>query len=241
MKVINYLLGYKDLYIVQDTKMFNFSLDSVLLPNFISLNKNIKNVMDIGCGNAPIPLILSTKTNAKIIGIELQKEVCEMAKESININNLDKQIEIVNADINKIYKDYEVGSFDLITCNPPYFKYTDTSNVNLNDYKTLARHEIKLNIEQIMTISKYLLNNNGVIGIVHRPERLSDIVQAMRNNNIEPKRIQFVYPHENSEANIVLIEGRKNGRPGVKILPPLISHDPNGKYTDEIKIYFENN
>lgn len=241
MKVINYLLGYKDLYIVQDTEMFNFSLDSVLLPNFISLNKNIKNVMDIGCGNAPIPLILSTKTNAKIIGIELQKEVCEMAKESININNLDKQIEIVNADINKIYKDYEVGSFDLITCNPPYFKYTDTSNVNLNDYKTLARHEIKLNIEQIMTISKYLLNNNGVIGIVHRPERLSDIVQAMRNNNIEPKRIQFVYPHENSEANIVLIEGRKNGRPGVKILPPLISHDPNGKYTDEIKIYFENN
>lgn len=241
MKVINYLLGYKDLYIVQDTEMFNFSLDSVLLPNFISLNKNIKNVMDIGCGNAPIPLILSTKTNAKIIGIELQKEVCEMAKKSININNLDKQIEIVNADINKIYKDYEVGSFDLITCNPPYFKYTDTSNVNLNDYKTLARHEIKLNIEQIMTISKYLLNNNGVIGIVHRPERLSDIVQAMRNNNIEPKRIQFVYPHENSEANIVLIEGRKNGRPGVKILPPLISHDPNGKYTDEIKIYFENN
>ena len=111
----------------------------------------------------------------------------------------------------------------------------------MNDYKTLARHEIKLNIEQIMTISKYLLNNNGVIGIVHRPERLSDIVQAMRNNNIEPKRIQFVYPHENSEANIVLIEGRKNGRPGVKILPPLISHDPNGKYTDEIKIYFENN
>lgn len=241
MKVINYLLGYKDLYIVQDTEMFNFSLDSVLLPNFISLNKNIKNVMDIGCGNAPIPLILSTKTNARIIGIELQKEVCEMAKESININNLDKQIEIVNADINKIYKDYEVGSFDFITCNPPYFKYTDTSNVNLNDYKTLARHEIKLNIEQIMTISKYLLNNNGVIGIVHRPERLSDIVQAMRNNNIEPKRIQFVYPHENSEANIVLIEGRKNGRPGVKILPPLISHDSNGQYTDEIKIYFENN
>ncbi len=241
MKVINYLLGYKDLYIVQDTNMFNFSLDSVLLPNFVSLNKNIKNILDIGCGNAPIPLILSTKTKAKIIGIEIQEEVYKMAKESVEINNLGEQIEIVNADINEIYKNYKVGSFDLITCNPPYFKYLDTSNINLNDYKTLARHEIKLNIEQIMTVSKYLLNNNGIIGIVHRPERLSDIIQAMRNNNIEPKRIQYIYPHENSEANILLVEGRKNGRPGVKILPPLVSHDLNGKYTDEIKIYFENN
>lgn len=241
MKVINYLLGYKDLYIVQDTDMFNFSLDSVLLPNFVSLNKNIKNILDIGCGNAPIPLILSTKTKAKITGIEIQEEVYKMAKESVDINNLGEQIEIVNADINEIYKNYKVGSFDLITCNPPYFKYLDTSNINANDYKTLARHEIKLNIEQIMTISKYLLNNNGIIGIVHRPERLSDIIQAMRNNNIEPKRIQYIYPHENSEANILLVEGRKNGRPGVKILPPLISHDLNGKYTDEIKIYFENN
>lgn len=241
MKVINYLLGYKDLYIVQDTNMFNFSLDSVLLPNFVSLNKNIKNILDIGCGNAPIPLILSTKTKAKITGIEIQEEVYKMAKESVEINNLGEQIEIVNADINEIYKNYKVGSFDLITCNPPYFKYLDTSNINLNDYKTLARHEIKLNIEQIMTVSKYLLNNNGIIGIVHRPERLSDIIQAMRNNNIEPKRIQYIYPHENSEANILLVEGRKNGRPGVKILPPLVSHDLNGKYTDEIKIYFENN
>lgn len=241
MKVINYLLGYKNLHIVQDTEMFNFSLDSVLLPNFVSINKNIKKVLDIGCGNAPIPLILSTKTDAKIIGVEIQEEVFKIAKESISINNLDNQIEIVNADINEIYKNYEVGSFDLITCNPPYFKYCDTSNLNSNDYKTLARHEIKLNIEQIMIISKYLLNNNGIIGIVHRPERLSDIVEAMRNNNIEPKRIQFVYPHEESEANILLIEGRKNARPGVKILPPIISHDSNGKYTDEIKIYFENN
>lgn len=241
MKVINYLLGYKDLYIVQDTEMFNFSLDSVLLPNFVSINKNIKKVLDIGCGNAPIPLILSTKTKAKIIGVEIQKKVFDMAKESISINKLDNQIEIIRADINDIYKNYEAGSFDLITCNPPYFKYCETSNVNLSDYKTLARHEIKLNLEQIMKVSKYLLNNNGVIGIVHRPERLSDILESMRNNNIEPKRIQFVYPHENSDANILLVEGRKNGRPGIKVLAPLISHDEHGKYTKEIKMFFENN
>ncbi len=241
MRVINYLLGYKDLYIVQDTDMFNFSLDSVLLPNFVSINKNIKKVLDIGCGNAPIPLILSTKTNAKIIGVEIQEEVFKMAQKSIKINKLDKQIEIINADINDIYKNYDVGSFDLITCNPPYFKYSATSNVNISDYKTLARHEVKLNINQIMTISKYLLNNNGIIGIVHRPERLNDIIEAMRNNNIEPKRIQFVYPHKDSEANILLVEGRKNGRPGVKIMPPMISHDLQGKYTKQIQKFFENN
>ena len=158
MKVTNYLLGYKDLYIVQDTNYFNFSLDSVLLPNFAIINKKISKIMDIGCGNAPIPIILSTKTSAKIIGVELQKESFELAKESIEINGLENQIELINADINDIYKSFEVGSFDLITCNPPYFKYSETSNVNLNDVKTIARHEIKLNLEQKMNyLTKFFI------------------------------------------------------------------------------------
>ena len=100
MKVINYLLGYKNLKIVQDNDMFNFSLDSVLLPNFVTLNKNITKILDIGCGNAPIPLILSTKTKANIVGVEIQKKVYEMAVESVNINNLSDQIKIINMDIN---------------------------------------------------------------------------------------------------------------------------------------------
>ena len=122
MEVKNYLLGYKDYYIYQDTDMFNFSLDSVLLPNFITLNKNIKNIMDIGCGHAPIPLILSTKTKAKIIGVEIQKEVYDLAKKSVEVNNLQNQIDIVNADINDIYNDFETESFDIITCNPPFLR-----------------------------------------------------------------------------------------------------------------------
>ena len=96
MKVKNYLLGYKNLYIYQDTDMFNFSLDSVLLPNFITINKNVQNILDIGCGNAPIPLILSTKTKAHITGVEIQKEVYNLAVESVKINNLEEQINIVN-------------------------------------------------------------------------------------------------------------------------------------------------
>lgn len=241
MKVTNYLLGYKDLYIVQDPDMFNFSLDSVLLPNFVTLNKNVKTIMDIGCGNAPIPIILSTKTAANIIGIEIQKDVYSLAKESILINKLENRIKIINADINDIYRNYEPCSMDVITCNPPYFKYQKDSNINNSDYKTIARHEITLNLQQIMVVAKYLLNNNGVISLVHRPERLIDICEEMRKNNIEPKRMQLVYPHPGSEANILLIEGRKNGKPGLKILPPLVSHTDEGEYTAEIKKFFENN
>ena len=241
MKVINYLLGYKDLYIMQDSDLFNFSLDSVLLPNFITLNKKVKKIMDIGCGNAPIPLILSTKTSAEIIGVEIQKESYDLAVESIKYNNLSDQIKLINADINDIYKDFKVGSFDIITCNPPYFKYCETSNINSSDYKTIARHEITLNLDQLMNAAKYLLNNNGIVGIVHRPERLSDIIISMRNNNIEPKRIQFVHPQKNKEANIVLVEGTKNGKPGLKVLHSIISHESNGEYSVDIKKYFENN
>ena len=225
--------------IVQDSEMFSFSLDSVLLPHFVTLNKNISKILDIGCGNAPIPLILSTKTNRKIIGVEIQKEVYDMAIESVKINNLDNQISIINQDINDYSKEIESDSFDVITCNPPFFKYLDTSNINKNDYKTIARHEVKLNLENIFNIAKKLLKNNGVITIVHRPDRMIDIIMEMKKNNIEPKKIRLVYPKIGSEANVLLIEGSKNGRPGIKVLPPLYAHLDNGEYTDEVKKYFE--
>ena len=239
MRVINYLLGYKDLRIIQDNEMFNFSLDSVLLPNFVTINKKITKILDIGCGNAPIPLILSTKTDAKITAVEIQKEVFDMAVDSVKLNNKQKQINIINKDINDYYKEIETDTYDVITCNPPFFKYIETSNINKNDYKTIARHEVKLNLNQLFNIAKKLLKNNGVIAIVHRPERFVEVVEEMKKNNIEPKRVQFVYPKKNMEANIMLIEGSKNGKPGLKILPPIYTHNDNGEYTDEIKKYFE--
>ena len=239
MRVTNYLLGYKNLKIIQDNEMFNFSLDSVLLPNFVTLNKNITKILDIGCGNAPIPLILSTKTMASITGIEIQKEVYNMAVDSVKLNKKQEQINIINKDVNDYYKDIETDTFDVITCNPPFFKFIETSNINKNDYKTIARHEVKLNLTQLFNIAKKLLKNNGVIAIVHRPERLVEIIEEMKKNNIEPKKVQFVYPKKNMEANILLIEGSKNGKPGLKILPPIYTHLDNGEYTEEIKKYFE--
>lgn len=239
MKVINDIVGYKNLKIVQDTQMFNFSLDSVLLPRFVTLNKNIKSILDIGTGNAPIPIILSTLTSAVITGVEIQKDVFELAEESVKINNLEKQINLINGDINDVYRQFESDSFDVITCNPPFFKSLPNSNYNKNDYKTIARHEVKLNLEQLCKISKKILKNNGILGIVHRPERLIDIIEIMKNNNIEPKKVRFIYPKYGEEANGLLIEGRKNGNPGLKVLPPLYVHNSNGSYTDEVKMMFE--
>lgn len=240
MKQINYMLGYKNINIIQDADMFKFSLDSILLPNFITLNSNCKKVLDIGTGNAPIPLILSTKTSAHIDCVELQEDVYNMGKESIELNKKEEQITIYNADINDWYKDIEADTYDVITCNPPYFKVSESSNINKNDYKSLARHEISLNLQQLLKVCRKLLKNNGTLGLVHRPERLVDIIIEMRNNNIEPKKIQYIYPKKGKDANILLIEGAKNGRPGIKILEPLYIYDDQGNYTSQILDKFEN-
>ena len=139
-KVINDLVYFDNLKIVQNKKYFNFSLDSVLLPNFCVVNKGTKNILDLCTGNAPIPLILSTMTNANIKGVEIQKNIYDLAKESVKINNLDKKIEIINEDVCKIDKLFETDSFDLITCNPPYFKINEDSILNDNSVKSIARH-----------------------------------------------------------------------------------------------------
>lgn len=238
METINYLLGYEDLKIIQDNECFCFSLDSVLLPNFVTINKSCSNILDIGCGNAPIPLILTKRTSAKITGVEIQKNIFELAKESVKINKLENQINIINDDINNFYLNQETDIFDVITCNPPYFKLTDDSNLNDSNFKTIARHEKTLTLDQIFKIAKKLLKNNGNIAIVNRPERLVEIIEIMKQNNIEPKKVQFVYPKKNKNSNILLIEGTKNGKPGIKILPPLYAHDENGNYTNEITKYF---
>lgn len=238
MEVLNDLLGYKNIKIYQNTQMFSFSLDSVLLANFVNINKKVSNILDIGTGNAPIPLILSQKTNAKITGVEIQEDVFSLAMKSIQYNKLQNQITVINDDINNKYKEWNSESFDIITCNPPFFKITENVKLNESVYKRYARHEITLNIEQIFKIARKLLKNNGTINIVHRPDRLVEILSIMEQNNIEPKRLRFIYPRINESANMVLIEGVKMGKSGVKIEPPLIVHDKDGNYTEDVKCFF---
>jgi tRNA1(Val) A37 N6-methylase TrmN6 len=239
MEVSNHLLNYKNLKIIQNSNWFKFSLDSILLPNFITLNKNVKKILDLGTGNAPIPLILSTKTEAMIYGVEIQKEIYDLAIKNVEINELGKQIEIINADIKSIDKIFDTDTFDIIVSNPPYFKIEEDSFLNANEIKTIARHEVLINVEQIISMAKKLLKNNGFLALVHRSDRLIEIIELMRKYNIEPKKIRFVYPKVNKESNIILIEGTKNGKSGIKIMPPLFVHNKDGSYTEEIQSMFE--
>lgn len=239
MEVLNDLLGYHDLKIFQNTDWFSFSLDSVLLPNFVTINKNVRNILDLGCGNAPIPLILSTKTDAHIVGVEIQKDSYDMAVKSVKYNNLENQIELLNVDMKNLKSIYQGDSFDVITCNPPYFKYLKTSNLNDDEHKVIARHEKMITLEEVLSISKYLLKNNGVLAIVHRTERLVEIFNLFQKYGLEVKKVRLIYPKKNSESNMVLVEGRKNGNPGLKILPPLYVHEDDGNYTSEVTNMFE--
>jgi len=238
MKVINDLIGYKNMQVVQNPDWFSFSLDSVLLPRFVTINKDVKNILDIGTGNAPIPLILSTRTKANIYGVEIQKDIYNLAIETVSINKLESQIKIINDDIKNINQYFNSGFFDVIVSNPPYFKLNERTRKNDDIHKTIARHELKLNLEDILRIANLYLKNDGVLAIVHRSDRLIEIIELYRKYKIEPKKIQLIYPKENAESNIVLIEGRKGGKPGLKVLPPIIAHNTDGSYSREIKNYF---
>lgn len=233
MEVINDLLNINNLKIVQNSKWFSFSLDSILLASFVNVNNKMK-IIDFCTGNAPIPLFLSSRTKNKIIGVELQKEIYDLAIKSVNINELQDKIEIINSDVKLLANMYETDTFDLITCNPPYFKVNQKTNINSNDIKAKARHELSLELNDIFKIAKKILKNNGRIAVVHRTERLIDIIMKMKENNIEPKRIKFIYPFENSKSNLVLIEGAKNGNSGLIVENNLIVHNKDGSYTDEV-------
>ena len=238
-KVINDLVGYDKLKIVQDNDYFNFSLESILLPRFCVLKPDNNKILDICTGNGPIPLVLSTLTDSEIIGVEIQKEVYDLAIETIIINNLEDRIKIYNMDAKEIFNLYPTDSFDLITCNPPYFKYDENSNINDNKVKSLARHEITINLEDIALIARKLLKNNGSLCIVHRTDRLSEIISTLKNNNLEVKRMRLIYPKDGEESNLVLIDARKNGNVGLKVLSPLVCHNSDGSYTKEVLEMFE--
>lgn len=239
-EVINDLLGYEGLKIIQRPDIFNFSLDSTLLASFVTINSSDKKIIDLGTGNAPIPLFLTLRTRADIYGIEIQEEIYDLAKRSVELNNLENQITIINADAKEIYKTLGVSSFDVVTVNPPYFPYQENSNINKNDYKTIARHEICFSLNDALVAGRRLLKDGGTLAMVHRAERMMDILEAFRENKIEPKRIRFVYPKQNStEALAILIEGKKSGKKGaLKILKPLYVYNSQGKYTKEILSIF---
>ena len=215
MKIVkNDLFDYDNRYIFQYEDGFKFSLDSILLAEYVDIPKKAI-ILDMCTGNAPVPLIISTKTDNKIYGFEIQKEVADLAIKSIKYNNLYNQITVYNDNIKNIDNYFEVELFDIITCNPPYFK-DSIKNLNKNDLLTIARHEIKINLDDIFSIASKFLKQGGYFYLVHRPERLDDIIELGIKYKLPIKEIQLVTTKENNEPSILLVKCRKNGKQGIK-------------------------
>lgn len=234
-EVIIDFLNYKNMKIIQRNDYLNFSIDSVLISDFLTINKGRKNIMDLGTGNGVIPMLLSKRTKAKITGIEIQETSVELARRNIILNKLESQVEIVEGDIKNIQSEFRDQSFDAVITNPPFFKFTgDKNQLNNLDQLTYARHEILITLEDIIKAGSYLLKFRGNFTMVHRADRLIDILELMKKYKIEPKKIRFCHTTRNKSAKIILIEGLKGAEAGLVIQPPLYINNNDGSYTEEV-------
>ena len=235
MEKLNDLLGY-NIKIFQDDVFFKYNLDSILLAEFVELKSNKKNILDIGAGTGAISLVLSTKTNQNIDAIEIQKELSDLFTKTIKYNKLEDQISLYNEDIKESVLLNRNNYYDIIVCNPPYFK---NGKFSPKLAKSIARHEEFLNINDIAKVSKKLLNNNGSLYIVYNSERLIEALEILKSSNLIPKRLKFIHTNLNKSATIFLLECVKNGNDGLKIEHPFILYNKDGEKTDKYTTLIE--
>lgn len=231
-------LEFNNLKIIQNTKGFCFGIDSILLSDYAKNLKAGSKVVDIGTGTGIIGVLLCAKSKLKeITGIEIQEEVANMAKRSIRLNNLEDKFNILNINVKDVFEKIEPNTIDVVVTNPPYMKLNSGAQ-NLEKKKLISRHEIECNLEDIVKISYRLLKSKGEFYMVHRTDRLVDIMYLLRKYKLEPKQIRFVQSKQNSAPNLVLIKCVKDGGQALKLDENLIVYNDDGTYTDEIyKIY----
>lgn len=224
-------------FIIQKQNGFKFGVDAVLLSDFAASAKSSR-TLDLCTGTGIVPILLAAKTNTEnICALEIQEDIADMARRSVEYNKLTERVQITCGDLKDAPEIYSKGSFDKITCNPPYMK-CGAGLRNDTDTKSVSRHEVLCTLDDVIRVSSQLLISKGRFYLIHRPSRLADIMCAMRKFRIEPKKLRFVHPHADSAPNLVLVEGMKDGGDELKILPPLCVHNNDGTYSDEIdRIY----
>ncbi len=231
-------LQLNNLKIIQNKDGFCFGIDSVLLSDFAKEISTNSTVLDLGTGTGILGILLCGKTKlSKIYGIDVQEEVCQMARKSISLNNLEDRFEIINDNIKNLNTIFENCSIDAIVSNPPYKK--DNSGLkNESKTKLISRHEITASLEDFIEISSKLLKDNSSLYMVHRPERLSDLFYLLRKYKLEPKKLRMVQSYFDSKPKLILVKATKNAKSFLNIENPLIIYNKDGTYTDEIlKIY----
>ncbi|NVM57111.1 MAG: tRNA1(Val) (adenine(37)-N6)-methyltransferase [Desulfobacterales bacterium] len=222
------------LKILQIEKGYRFSIDAVILAHHIRL-KDTDVAVDLGTGCGIIPLILAHQSpSARLYGIEIQKDLAELASRNVQVNHMEDRITIAHADMKDLASYLEPGVADVVFSNPPYRKLL-SGRISPEPERAVARHEIKASLSDVVSVAEKLLKPSGRLVVIYPAERAADLIVKMRAFKLEPKRLRLVHSRQRSEAELIVAEGLKHGKPGVKVEPPLIIHKTDGSYTDEAK------
>ena len=222
-KKMEFLHNGKNLIFYYDDDYFKITTDNLALANFVKIKSKDKLLVEFGSGLMAIPLLLSTRTNIKIVGIEKDDKASKLSEMTIKDNHLEERIKVINDDINNLDKYFPINSIDVIVCNPPYFLLENESSVSNKDYLKMARHEGNMTISDVAYLSKIYLKDGGSLFLIQRADRLFEIRDVLIKNNLAIKEIQFIYHDLEKCGKLVLVEVRKSGKEhGLKVLKPII-------------------
>ena len=225
--------GIKDIKVYQNKQGYRFSVDALLLSSFVNM-RHVENIADLGTGSGIIGLLLARKyPGAKVLLVELQKSLYALAERNIVLNNMEKRVEVLLADIKDMKDTAQPRSYDLVVSNPP-FRKPETGCLSLGEEKAVARHELRLEFADLAEAASHLLKARGRFSMIFHPERLLEVIDVLRRNRLEPKRTRFVHNDPKAGSKIVLIEAVKDGRPGLKVERPLFIYNEKGAYTPEL-------
>lgn len=231
-------LQFENLKIIQDKTKYCFTSDSAILANFVKTRKS-DSVCEIGTGTGVISILLSKKQKPKkIVGFEIQESAANLAKRNVLLNNLEKQIEIINAPVQEFSKYVKHESFDVVVSNPPYSKLSKNGFVSKSEEEAISKHEVCLNLSELVSCASKLLRFGGKFYVVYDAKRSAELIFKLKQNNLEPKKMFFTSPSEKSNPVLILVEAVKGGKEGICVLPTLITNDKNGDYLFSIqKLY----
>ena len=226
-------LQLSNLHIIQDPSRFCFGMDAVLLTGFAGATRGDR-CLDLGTGTGIIPILMSAKTEAEhLTGLEIQPESADMARRSVELNDLSSRIDIVTGDIREAASIFEAASFDVVTSNPPYM-IADHGLTNPDSCIAIARHEVCATLDDVVSAAAHFVRTGGSFYMVHRPFRLAEIIRTLSAHNLEPKRMRLVYPFADKEPNMVLIQSVRGGKPRMQVEKPLIVYSSQGVYSEEM-------
>jgi len=234
-RVDDLLIG--QLKIIQNQSEFCFSLDAILLAHFATVKQGA-NVVDLGTGTGVIALLLAAQGAGQVVGLEYSQSMAAMATRSVLLNGLQDKVEIIQGDLCKVKGMLPSGHYDLVVSNPPY-RPVGGGYISPNNSVAMAKHEVTATLQDVVNAAKYLVKTRGRFAMVHLPERMTEILVAMRQAGLEPKRLQLVHSTIDKNPKMLLVEGIRAGQPGLEVLPPLIVYKPDGSYSDEIQKYYK--